>query len=66
MQYKWEAYPPAEGRSDHQVQRFTDTKNLQRCQKVQSQICHYPCQHTVNVFKEIVPEMSVNVQYNSM
>lgn len=33
MQYKWEAYPPAEGRSDHQVQRFTDTKNLQRCQR---------------------------------
>uniref|UniRef100_A0A671TYE8 non-specific serine/threonine protein kinase n=1 Tax=Sparus aurata TaxID=8175 RepID=A0A671TYE8_SPAAU len=23
MQYKWEAYPPAEGRSDHQVQCFT-------------------------------------------
>lgn len=61
MQYKWEAYPPAEGRSDHQVQCFTA-----KMPKVQSQICHYPCQHTVNVFKEIVPEMSVNVQYNSM
>lgn len=62
MQYKWEAYI---------LQQRADLTTrcsvlLQRCQKVQSQICHYPCQHTVNVFKEIVPEMSVNVQYNSM
>lgn len=36
--------------------------------RVQSQICHYdyPCQHTVNVFNEIVPEMSVEVQVNTM
>lgn len=35
---------------------------------VQSQISHYdhPCHHTVNVFNEIVPEMSVEVRCNIM